>query len=280
MKKAALTRSIMDRLADIANKQQIPFQNILTSFLLERMVARLIRNPELSDKLIFKGGYVGLRVFQSPRYTLDLDASIQKADITRIVLLAKEAMQADIVDGVWFLFEKEDELQTFSEYGGMRLNFRSGVGEPPKNVKKAQSIHLDLGLGDPVVPAPVQTETRSLLGEDSLSWRVYTIESTVAEKLHTLIIRHSDNSRAKDVYDLAYLLPKCNPALLKTAIAETFHFRGDTLPPDIPAALGKIDSDLLKRGWKSAVAGLKEQPDFDEAFTQITQCCKIVFPRM
>lgn len=160
MKKTARTRSIMDRLADIANKQKTPFQNIVTLFLLERMAARLTRNHELAEKLVFKGGYVGLRVFGSPRYTLDLDASVQRADLQRIVMLAKETVQADIGDGVWFRYEKEEELQTFSEYGGIRLDFRSGIGELPTNIKKAQGIHLDLGLADPVIPSPVQSRPR------------------------------------------------------------------------------------------------------------------------
>lgn len=106
---------------------------------------------------------------------------------------------------------------------------------------------------------------------------MYTVESTVAEKLHTLIIRHSDNSRSKDVFDLSYLMPKCSPDLLKTALAETVKFRGDKLPLDILSSLNQIDRDLLKRGWRSAVAGLKEIPDFDETFEQIMQWCKTIF---
>ncbi len=261
----------------MANKQKTPFQNIFTSFLLERMVARLTKEPELAEKLVFKGGYVSLRVFGSSRYTLDLDASVQRADIKKIASLAKEIIQADIGDGSWFVYEKEEELKTFSEYGGIRLNFRAGLGEPPKNIKQAQTIHLDLGLADPVVPSPVKTETKSILGKDSLSWKVYTIESTVAEKLHTLIIRHSDNSRSKDVFDLYHLMPKCNAEILKTALIKTFKFRGDEVPSDILSSLNKIDRDLLKRGWRSAIAGLKEKIDFDEAFEKIIVYCKSLF---
>jgi hypothetical protein len=45
-----------------------------TVFLIERLVARLIADKKLSQNLVFKGGFVGLRVYDSPRYTIDLDA--------------------------------------------------------------------------------------------------------------------------------------------------------------------------------------------------------------
>ncbi|MGA1871003.1 MAG: nucleotidyl transferase AbiEii/AbiGii toxin family protein [bacterium] len=189
-------------------------------------------------------------------------------------------MQKSSGDAVWFIYKKEVDLVTLGEYGGIRLYFRAGIGDPPKDIKRAQSIHLDLAVGDPVIPSPVKTHTHSILGDDSLSWCVYTIESSVAEKLHTLIVRHSDNSRSKDVFDLYYLMPimpKCNHEILKQALSATFKSRGDPLPSDIPQVLNKIDKDLLQRGWKSAIAGLRERLDFDTIFEHVIKQCKNIF---
>ncbi len=122
--------------------------------------------------------------------------------------IAQAAAESDLKDGVWFRAEKTVDLKTQGEYGGLRIVLRTGIGEILKNLKKAQIVHFDIGKGDPVVPGPVDVETPFLLGGGSLSWRVYPVETTVAEKLHALIIRGSESSRSKDVFDLGLLLPK------------------------------------------------------------------------
>lgn len=48
-----------------------------TLFLLERATARMLMDSMLQQHLIFKGGYVALRVYQSPRFTSDIDAIIK-----------------------------------------------------------------------------------------------------------------------------------------------------------------------------------------------------------
>lgn len=73
--------SIRQKITDLATKLDIPFQNIQTAFIIERLVARLVANKNLSKHLVFKGGFVGLRVYNSERYTIDLDALLLKADI-------------------------------------------------------------------------------------------------------------------------------------------------------------------------------------------------------
>ena len=51
-------------------------------------------------------------------------------------------------DGVWFRFEGQIDLATQGEYGGIRHSYRAGIGEVLKNLKKAQVINFDLGIGD------------------------------------------------------------------------------------------------------------------------------------
>ena len=45
------------------------------------------------------------------------------------------------------------------------------------------------------------------------------------------------------------------------------------MPSDILSAIKRIDTDLLKRGWKGATASIGQSIDFDEAFGVI---CKYV----
>ena len=200
-------RSIRDRLKKIANDTQSPIQTVVTDFLIERVVFRLASNPELKNHLIFKGGYVGLRCYQSPRYTIDLDAIAHKKDIKTVIESAQQAIANDLNDSVWFELEKKIDLATQNEYGGICLQYRAGIGDKPQNIKKAQVLKVDIGIGDPVTPGPITKEIDEKLGDKSITWQVYNIETIIAEKLHCLIARSSDNSRSKDIFDLAFYLP-------------------------------------------------------------------------
>jgi hypothetical protein len=152
MKKADLAKSIAAKLSSIAQSKGLPYQLISTTFLLERLLARLILDSRLAKSLVFKGGYVGLRVYDSPRYTIDLDALLLKADLNETLKRTIAAAQKDISDGTWLLFESQADSKTQGEYGGVRQVFRAGLGEPLKDVRRAQTINFDLGIGDPVTP--------------------------------------------------------------------------------------------------------------------------------
>lgn len=269
----SLADTIRSRLLAISTAERVAYQNIQTMFLLERMVARLTREKPLFEHIVFKGGYVALRAFHSPRYTMDLDALVSNADLDAIGTAAIGAIETPRDDGVWFRYERTAELQTLGEYGGIRYFFRGGIGEMPEKYLKAQSLHLDLATGDVVVPAPEVRTLAALVGEQSLTWKTYTIESAAAEKLHTLLNRGSDNSRSKDIYDLHRFLPQCRMPVLKEAIAATFVARGDQLPERLTPVMAAIDLTLLKKGWKNMTAGLISSVPLDAAFEVIVKYC-------
>jgi predicted nucleotidyltransferase component of viral defense system len=277
MTKIDQAKSIAAKLSNLARRNSVNYQNVATTFLIERLVARLMRDSQLTKSLVFKGGYVGLRVYSSNRYTVDLDALIIKSDIAATLERTTRATAIDLGDAVWFAFEGQVDLKTQGEYGGIRQVFRAGLGEPPMDIKRSQIINLDIGIGDPVTPGPVQTQTPELIGGSELSWHVYPIETIIAEKLQTLIDRGANNSRAKDVFDLHFYLPKANPEVLKEAIERCFIFRGTPLTNNPSQFLSKIDTALLKRGWQSAVSTLRDAPTFDEAFDKVLQTIDVVF---
>lgn len=267
-------KSINQRIGNIAKKINVFHQNVVTDFLLEKLLTRIISDKALHDKVIFKGGYVCLKIYGSERYTIDLDAVLQKGNIRKTIDKIRELATKDSDDGVWFIFEEEIDLLTQGEYGGIRLVFRTGIGAPLSDLKRAQIINFDLGYGDPVTPAPVEKHTQSILGNENISWLVYPIETTVAEKLNALITRMDFNSRSKDIYDLYFLLPKADKKILKAAIKNTFEYRGDKIPKKISKTLQNIDTVILSRGWGQAVRWLKNPITFETAFNAVVKYCK------
>jgi hypothetical protein len=108
--------------------------------LIERLVARLVADKKLCQHLVFKGGFVGLRVYGSPRYTIDLDALLVRANIDSTLERVKKRAEMDSGDSTWFRFESQTILTTQGEYGGIRQVYRVGIREILSNIKRAQTM--------------------------------------------------------------------------------------------------------------------------------------------
>jgi predicted nucleotidyltransferase component of viral defense system len=269
-----IEKSIRQRLNNLAKQKGIPVHELTTNFLIERMLVRVVNNKTLFDKLVFKGGYVAVKIYSSSRHTRDLDAVLEKGNIKQIVELVKKTVSTDLNDGTWFLFKEEIDLETQNEYGGIRLVFRAGIGQVTKGLKKAQLVNLDIGYGDPITPEPIKIKTASILEGDEISWRIYPIETSVAEKLHAIVARQSFNSRSKDIFDLYILLPQCNIKTLKNAITATFEYRKETVPSSFSSLLKTIDTSILESGWKKAVVSLGGDQDFKKTFHSVIEMCE------
>ena len=109
--------SVRKKLSNLALKLEVPYRNLETAFLIERLVARLVADKKLDQHLVFKGGFVLLKRYESLRYTRDADVfavSISKAEL---VTMLKNALLADLDDGFWYGDIQEQELNDQGEYG-------------------------------------------------------------------------------------------------------------------------------------------------------------------
>lgn len=267
MNKSVQAQSIRQKLLNYSIKKGIAFSSAETTFLIERLVARLMQDKVLASQIIFKGGFVGLKVHESPRYTVDLDAVLKKENLSKMLTHIQKFAELDLDDGVWFKFDCEIDLTTQGDYGGIRHIYRAGIGEVFQNLKKAQTIHLDLGIGDPVFPSPKNTVMTSILkGIEEVTWSVYSVETIVAEKLHALVDLGEINSRSKDVYDLSLLLPKTEISTLKQAVEKSFIYRGTTIPKSFFDEIKQMNTTRLEKGWMSALSSVANPPPFSECF--------------
>lgn len=138
--------SVRQKLTLLSKKLGAKYKDIETVFMIERLVARLIADKKLANHLVFKGGFVGLKIYESPRYTIDLDALLIKSNIDETLERVRVQAEVDLIDGVWFRFESQTDLATQGEYGGIRHSYRAGIGEILKNLKKHRSSILIWGL--------------------------------------------------------------------------------------------------------------------------------------
>jgi predicted nucleotidyltransferase component of viral defense system len=240
---------------------------------LERLVARLEANPILSQHLIFKGGFALLKHLNSARFTHDLDASYFLYSLDKITPIIAEAIITDFDDGMWFGDVRKEKILVNSDYEGLRLNCAFQIGNKPDDelkIRKLSRIHFDVGLSDDKFPKYPKTQMPSLLHDSpSISWRVYPLEKIFSEKLQTLIIRGTKNSRAKDIYDMVSIYPHClNGETLINAIRNVFKERNTEIPKSLTNFATDIDLTILRASWISV---LIPQPrmEFNEAWTQL-----------
>ena len=269
----AKARSIAQGLSNISKELNVSYRYVSTNFFIERMVARILTTP-LKDKLIFKGGYVGLRVYNSKRYTVDLDAVLQSIkDKNRLELLQK-AIEADMDDGVWFKLERQEDLPLQTIRGGIKQVYRVGLGTPPENTTKAVVVQLDIGFGDSIVPNPVDAKISSILGESEINWKVYSVETIIAEKLHAFICRDGGSSRAKDLYDLSFYLPQAKEEDLRLAIKSCFEYRKTHLPKNLYETMRAYEFSLVKRSWNKVTSVIVEKVDFETCLNAVLENLK------
>lgn len=160
----------------------------------------------------------------------------------------KRALSVEMNDGAWFIWEKDEILKAQTEYGGIGLKFRCGIGEAPARLNRALQIGVDLGIGDPVTPDAILATTPYSIGDGSIFWKVYPIETMIAEKLHALVTLGDRNSRSKDIYDMNLFLPRANTELLKKAVKATFDFRSTAYPVALIETIRGLDHTVLRRG--------------------------------
>lgn len=66
-----------------------------------------------------------------------------------------------------------------------------------------QTIYMDIGFGDIVIPKPAELDHPVLLADfPSTSIMTYSLETEVAEKFQAMVERTTFNSQMKDFFDL------------------------------------------------------------------------------
>lgn len=171
------------------------------------------------------------------------------------------ALEVDLDDGLWYGDTQFDNLPLQDGYGGIRTSFAFQIGDPPEEplkIKKLSRLHLDLSFEDPPSNSKIEKMKSFIEGIVPISWSIYPIEYIVAEKLEALFSRGSINSRAKDIFDLNFLLPKVkNKILLKAAIKKTFEKRPTQVPKSFASTAATFDLRVLRAAWLSVEVDTK-----------------------
>ena len=229
--------SIRARLLNVAKAQGVDFNQVLVRFALERILYRLTQSPH-ADRFLLKGALLFTLWYDMPhRATRDADLlGFGASDLESVAQVFREIAAVAVDDGIVFdpASVSIEEIRKEAGYGGVRVAI---AGELAKARCKTQ---IDVGFGDAVTPAPVDSIYPVLLGDmPAPRLRAYPTYTVVAEKLHAIALLGMTNSRVKDYFDLSVLLQRetFDADLLAQAIKATFERRGMAVPAELPVGL-------------------------------------------
>ncbi|MEO1233489.1 MAG: nucleotidyl transferase AbiEii/AbiGii toxin family protein [Myxococcota bacterium] len=227
-----------------ARAEKRPVQELFQLYLLEAFLDRLSRSV-WSDELVLKGGVL-LAAFGTRRPTRDVDLQAKALDN------AEEAVKARVVevasmaldDGIAFDGDGAEATVIRDEdvYPGVRVSMGATLGTAQLR------FHVDVNVGDPIVPPPVLVRLPRLLG-GSLEIRGFPLEMIHAEKIVTAVSRGSANTRWRDFVDVVALAAKHaidGDALVGSIRRVAEHRKVDLVP--VSAAVSGIEV-VADRRW-------------------------------
>lgn len=254
--------SVKAKLLNISRNEKLGYQMLVTRYLQERLLYRLSIS-QYHDHFFLKGGallYAHERFMARP--TLDIDFMGRHIDNDKENVKKVFAEICAIPyqqDGVTFYTEtlKTDDIAVEKKYPGVRLTLSASIDTI------RQDVSMDIGFGDVITPCPSELDYPNLIdGFPATNILAYSLETVIAEKFQTVIVRAEANSRMKDFYDLYNILHggKYDSEILSEAINATFDNRQTVYTDNhIVFSHDFANNTDLNTRWNSFVNKLKLQ---------------------
>jgi predicted nucleotidyltransferase component of viral defense system len=229
--------SVRARLLNVAKAQGVDFNQVLVRFALERILYRLSRSPH-ADRFLLKGALLFTLWYDMPhRATRDADLlGFGASDRESVAQAFRDIAAVSVDDGIVFdpASVVVEEIRKETGYGGIRAVITADLA------RARCKTQIDVGFGDAVTPAPVESVYPVLLeGMPAPRLRTYPTYTVIAEKLHAISLLGMTNSRLKDYFDLSVLLERetLDTDLVARAIKATFERRGLAVAVALPVGL-------------------------------------------
>lgn len=219
-----------------SNKAQLWFRNYAMERFLERISLSQYRN-----NFILKGGMlVSSIVGLDNRATMDIDTTIRNLplDQTSALQIVQQISEIPVDDNMRFEIKDISEIMEEADYPGIRISMNAYLGTMRIPLK------LDISTGDVITPAEIRYEYRTLFDNRSITLLAYNLETVLAEKMETLLVRGALSTRMRDFYDM-YILQnsglEIDEKILYTALMATSQKRGST---DVLASARTVADDV------------------------------------
>lgn len=250
---ALTAEQVKGKIKSLAKKNEADARALMRIYMMERFLER-VAVSQYACNFIIKGGIlVTSMVGIAMRTTMDIDTSIRnfnlsEEDARRIV---EEISSINLDDGIQFHIKEVSRIMDEMEYPGIRIAMDAVMGMMTTPIK------IDISTGDIITPRAIEYSYQLMLEKRSINLWSYNLETILAEKLQTVLVRGVLNTRMRDFYDIRMLLAgyadQIEPQVLRKAFHATCEKRSSLQLEDqgmeIIAAIA--EDDILKGLWIS-----------------------------
>nr|WP_288913499.1 nucleotidyl transferase AbiEii/AbiGii toxin family protein [uncultured Lachnoanaerobaculum sp.] len=245
----AVKAKIKNKAGGDSDKSQI----MLRIYLMERLLER-VSLSQYRDNFVLKGGLlVSSMVGVDMRSTMDIDTTVKSLPLNKrsAQKIMEEIIAVKLEDGVAFRITKVQDIMEGHEYEGIRFMIECTMD------KLKQTIKVDISTGDEITPRAVAYKLPLIIEDRSINLWAYNLETLLAEKLETIMVRAEANTRMRDFYDIHVLLEQdvvtIDRGTMKSAFYATCKRRESTEQiVTIDDVINKIaDDEVMKQQWKT-----------------------------
>lgn len=148
-----------------------------------------------SEKFVLKGGlFLSSILGIEKRATMDIDFIVRRIRLEHdtIVDIMKKICEENADDNISFRYIGDSEIKKDDVYGGFSVSIEGRL----ENIR--QRFDVDLATADIAYPSDQDYDYKCLVTGETLYLKSYSIESVVAEKMQTFLVKGTLNSRAKN----------------------------------------------------------------------------------
>ena len=245
----AVKAKIKNKAGGSSDKSQI----MLRIYLMERLLER-VSLSRYRDNFVLKGGLlVSSLVGVDMRSTMDIDTTVKSLPLNKSAIqkILEEIMAIGLEDGVLFRITKVQDIMEGHEYEGARFMIDCTMD------KLKQTIKMDISTGDEITPKAIAHELPLIVEDRTIELWAYNLETLLAEKLETIMVRAEANTRMRDFYDIHVLLEQDAVTIdrdtMKAAFYATCNKRGSIeLIGTIDDVINKIaDDETMRQLWNN-----------------------------
>lgn len=245
----AVKAKIKNKAGGNSDKSQV----MLRIYLMERLLER-VSLSKYRDNFVLKGGLlVSSLVGVDMRSTMDVDTTVKSLPMNKksVQKILEEIMAIEVEDGVSFRISKVQDIMEGHEYEGLRFMIECSMD------RLKQTIKIDISTGDEITPGAIEYKLPLIIEDRSIDLWAYNLETLLAEKLETIMVRAEANTRMRDFYDIHVLLKQdvvtVDRDLLKAAFYATCKNRESIEQiGTIDDVINKIsDDETMRQLWNN-----------------------------
>ena len=241
-----LPASVLQRLKNESRKRNLPFQELLTYYGLERFLYRVSKST-YRDRFILKGALVMLTwPSRIVRTTRDVDfLAYIGSNLDVVSKIIQEICTVDVQPDAIRFDAESVRVGLISEHvkrPGVRARLIGYLG------KVQVHIQIDIGFSDEIKPEPSLVKFPTILDLPTPEVYAYHPETVLSEKVESILSFGEVNTRMKDFYNI-------------WVISNVFQFKGSSLVEAMRTTLGNRSAP---RGggliWKAIADGCSPRP--------------------